>query len=354
MTYIKPLDSLRAIAVILVIIAHWFPETHTLNIYTGIFNGVDIFFVLSGFLITRILLENRDPNMLAGFYIRRFLRIFPIYYLFIFVLYLIGPVSGTSIRETVVYFLTYTSNLYFFDVKHWDGMLSHLWSLSVEEQFYLLWPWLMLYVSRKFLPHVIMLAIAVGVASEYYLKDVLLGDIFTLSCFDGFGVGALIAWAVVYRPGLLSKYYLPIGCLAVAALAMQIWRASGHAPVFIPSRTLTALCTAWVIIFILRDRRFILTDLVFNSRPLIFIGKISYGIYLYHLMIPYLTYSALHRLNGYLPPVVNKYNFYLVRVENFILLIGLAWVSWVMIERPFLTLKKHFSYQAGAPAAAAS
>src|SRR5687768_2398909 len=139
MTYIKQLDSLRAIAVLLVIITHWFPETNKLNIYTAVFNGVDIFFVLSGFLISKILFENRGlselnrtgrKNIVTNFYIRRFLRIFPIYYLTLFILYIIGPATGTSIRESFVYYITYTSNLYFFSVKHWDGMLSHLWSLS--------------------------------------------------------------------------------------------------------------------------------------------------------------------------------------------------------------------------------
>lgn len=93
MNYIKQLDSVRAIAVLLVIITHWFPETNQLNIYTSVFNGVDIFFVLSGFLITRILLQNRleaessvvtKSTVVKNFFVRRILRIFPIYYLLIF------------------------------------------------------------------------------------------------------------------------------------------------------------------------------------------------------------------------------------------------------------------------------
>ena len=93
MQYFKQLDSIRAIAVLLVIIHHWFPERNPINTYTGFFNGVDIFFVLSGFLITRILLENRNEaerqaqsksRVIKSFFVRRVLRIFPIYYLLIF------------------------------------------------------------------------------------------------------------------------------------------------------------------------------------------------------------------------------------------------------------------------------
>ncbi|HET7898547.1 MAG TPA: acyltransferase, partial [Flavisolibacter sp.] len=217
MKYIKQLDSLRAIAVILVIITHWFPEGHPLNFYTGVFNGVDIFFVLSGFLITRILLENRKEAEALGtsklqitrnFYIRRFLRIFPIYYAYILVLFILGPKTGTHIRENIPYFLTYTANFYFLQHK-WEGMLSHLWSLSVEEQFYLLWPWLMLFLRRTFVLPVILAAIGIGTACQYFYSDIA-----TVCCFDGFGLGALLAWACVYNPDGLQRFYVPSCILA--------------------------------------------------------------------------------------------------------------------------------------------
>src|SRR5688572_26501202 len=98
MNYIKQLDGLRAIAVLLVIITHWFPEGHPLNTYTSFFNGVDIFFALSGFLITRILLNNRieaeqtgqaKTSVLKNFFMRRTLRIFPVYYLLITILFVL-------------------------------------------------------------------------------------------------------------------------------------------------------------------------------------------------------------------------------------------------------------------------
>lgn len=352
MTYIKQLDSLRAIAVLLVIITHWLPETNKLNIYTGVFNGVDIFFVLSGFLITKILFENREwskshltgrQSIIKNFYTRRFLRIFPIYYITLFLLYVAGPATGTSIRENFIYFVTYTSNFYFFSAEQWDGMLSHLWSLSVEEQFYLLWPWLMLYINRKYLLYVILISIAIGFSTQLLLRNNDFGDIFTLSCFDGFGFGALLAWASVYQPSAIKRFYLPFLYMALGAFILQILRVSGQ-DIFIPSRTLTSICTVWMIAAILLEKRSILFETILESRVLIFIGKISYGIYLYHLMIPYFTYKVFTSINNFLPSFIRKHNSHLVIAENFVLLIVIAFLSWQLVEQPILKLKSRFNY----------
>ncbi len=355
--YIKQLDAIRAFAVVLVIITHWFPVEYSINFYTSVFNGVDIFFVLSGFLITRILLENRNEseiqgtrkgNVVKSFFVRRVLRIFPIYYLTIFVLFIIGPATESDIRNNFVYFFTYTSNFYFFSIQGWDGMLSHLWSLSVEEQFYLLWPWLMLYPNKKTLLPIILCSIFIGIAAQLYLMDVMLGDILTVACLDGFGLGALLAWVSVYKPALLKKTYPIWVILAIISCALQILRVASHSSyVVLPSRTLTALCTIWMIIAIIlyREKKSLFFNGLLNNEILVFIGKISYGIYLYHLILPYCTASALVYLNSFLPAGIRAYNFYLIRLENFFILIALSYLSWKLIEQPILRYKKRFTYQ---------
>ncbi|WP_018478148.1 acyltransferase family protein [Pontibacter roseus] len=358
MYYIKQLDSIRAIAVILVIISHWFPYNSRLLLYSSVFNGVDAFFVLSGFLITKILLENRNDaerlrtdklSILKSFFIRRSLRIFPIYYITIVILYVLGPATGTAIRENFAYFLTYTSNHYFYNRQEWDGILSHLWSLSVEEQFYLVWPWLMLFLERRYLLFVILTSIFVGILGQLYLED---GIILTITCFDALGIGALIAWIVVYKPALLNSSYKFWSILAILALGIQLLRVS--TPIggeYISSnlsrRTLTAVFTAWVIIGILRhaDKKSLFFDYILGNSFLIFIGKLSYGIYLFHHILPYFFSSYFIQMNEYLPPYFYEYKFYILQVENFTFVVTIAFLSWKIIEMPFLKFKKYFRYQ---------
>lgn len=352
MHYIKQLDSLRAIAVLLVIITHWFPEGHPVNTYTSFFNGVDIFFVLSGFLITRILLENRKEaeslgnskwHICKNFYVRRFLRIFPIYYAAIFVLFLLGPKTGTHIRENVVYFLTYTSNFYFIHRGKWEGMLSHLWSLSVEEQFYLLWPWLILFIRKKFLLPLIGLSILVGITGQFFYSELA-----TFSCFDGFGLGALLAWAIVYRPDSLSRFYKPLLGLAAISCLLQVARGvNGGDRILLPSRTLTAFCTIAVIAAILlgKGKDSVLSRFVLNNKVLVFIGKISYGIYLYHLMVPLFVSKTLEWANEHLFPGLVVHNSYVMMVVDLCILLAGAYISWKVIEQPILGMKRNFAYQ---------
>ncbi len=352
MQYFKQLDNIRAIAVLLVIIHHWFPERNPINIYTSFFNGVDIFFVLSGFLITRILLENRNEaegqaqsksRVIKSFFVRRVLRIFPIYYLLIFLLLFFSHTTGTAIKENFIYFFTYTSNIYFFKIQDWDGMLSHLWSLSVEEQFYLVWPWLMLFPKKSWLLPIIIISFFTGIFSQLLLPH---GGLLTFSCLDGFGAGAFLAWAMVYRPNFLSRTKKAWLAIAAVCFGMQSARVLGYNFFeVVPSRTLTSLFTAWVILEVVTvpDKSLVIQR-VLNNHVLMFIGKISYGVYLYHLVLPHYTYQYLYALNARFFSVSTPINFYLTRLENLALLILVSYFSWVLIERPILRLKRHFEY----------
>ena len=354
MRYVKQLDSLRAIAVLLVIITHWFPENNKLNIYTSIFNGVDIFFVLSGFLITRILLQNRieaetsflsKSRIVKNFFVRRILRIFPIYYLLIFLLLAFASSTGTDIKNSFIYYFTYTSNIYFYSRQAWDGALSHLWSLSAEEQFYILWPWLMLFPKKSWLLPIIILAILIGVLSQILLPMV---EILTFACLDGFGIGALIAWVFTFHPKFLKRSKFIWMTLAFAGLGLQLIRVFSDSSFYLlPSRTLTSFFTIWIIIEIIKSKNkaTFLFNFILNNRVLIFIGKISYGVYLYHMFIPHYTYQFLSSFNTSTLFATAQVNFYLIRLENFLLLLFISYLSWWLIEQPILRLKKHFEYR---------
>src|SRR5688572_17459077 len=150
--FIKPFEGLRGIAILLVLIYHLFPYIPIAGIG---WTGVDLFFVLSGFLITRILLETKNkPKYFQRFYTKRALRIFPLYYLFIIVCVIINhliPLNGLKLLpENILYVLTYTLNFQFYDI---NGLvpgfaMNHFWSLAIEEHFYLIWP-LMVWLMNK-------------------------------------------------------------------------------------------------------------------------------------------------------------------------------------------------------------
>ena len=150
-SYVKSLDGLRFLAVSLVLLDHWsnyklgFPASNL---------GVSLFFVLSGYLITGILLKSKDKDQannfghaksLKLFYIRRTLRIFPLYYFILAVLYL---TNEPAVRANIFWLATYMTNNYIAYTQQWMGSFDHLWSLAVEEQFYLFFPFVIFFTTN--------------------------------------------------------------------------------------------------------------------------------------------------------------------------------------------------------------
>ena len=197
-------DALRAFAVLAVLFAHCVrhPPGWLALIPWAAF-GVQLFFVLSGFLITGILLDSRREAergagsfwMLRQFYIRRFLRIFPLYYAVI----LIGSLIGLrGFHESLGWNLAYLTNFYIVAKSGWIHEASHLWTLSIEEQFYLVWPWLVLFLPKKWLLPTF-IAVAVFSAPLYRIAAIgWWGPWFSVTPFaslDCFGAGGLLAIA---------------------------------------------------------------------------------------------------------------------------------------------------------------
>ena len=206
--YMPQLDSLRALAVTAVAISHWTP-----NFLEGIVpwgTGVQLFFVLSGFLITGILLRSRPADLgitmtsaLKVFYIRRGLRILPVYYAVLVFSLLVGV---GPIHTTWPWHFSYVSNVYYALHGHdtpWTDPFLHLWSLSVEEQFYLLWPLIALVASRRALAFILCSSIVASMifrmAIDHILPAVVSVRYMTPSCVDAFAVGGLIAYAKHYN-----------------------------------------------------------------------------------------------------------------------------------------------------------
>lgn len=350
MKYVQKIDALRALAVLMVVMSHWIPKTASKIPFGEI--GVDIFFVISGFLITGILLHEREKARLASesqaavlknFVIRRALRIFPIYYLSLFLFWILQDFESYHIRENFVYYATYTSNILFFKANAWDGYLAPLWSLAVEEQFYLVWPILMIWTPSKHVLKVIVLSIAIGVVFPYFFHNEMV-KVLTPSCMNALGGGALLAWLKFNKPELLQKASKVVVMLALVSAGALFFTFFVNDILEAQVRTMISMISVASIMYcigILQPRK--LLEFVLNHPALIFVGQISYGIYLYHNLVSVVWKNIVVVHLGIIPASigVSAANAVFLTIK-FVLLLGVAWLSYNLIEKRFLNLKKYF------------
>ena len=368
MKHIKGLDTLRAFAVFFVIIQHlgvWFDSTSpsgkfitAVVIPDGGF-GVDLFFVLSGFLITSILLKAKEESAagssrfitIRNFFARRALRIFPIYYLLLFTLYLL---KYPDIRQYFWYFATYTGNVLSYRTNSWNAF-SHTWTLSVEEQFYLLWPWLIVLVNTRYIRYVLIGSIAAGIISTYTSMVVFghMAPLLVINSFDSFGIGGYYAW-VMYNTVQTKRMERIIKTSVLPALCVYFyWKVSVlngfHAYGIFMGKTINSIISLWLIILVVNNRSVRVGKYLLGNPFLNYIGKISYGIYLYH--VPYIMF-VFNPFNKFLSkatmsfPALNKavldshFNYWF----HIAIIVLIAGISYRFIEKPILRLKKYFDY----------
>jgi peptidoglycan/LPS O-acetylase OafA/YrhL len=342
---IPQLDAVRGIAILLVIIHNTdsFPSLHLGPISVHGWMGVDLFFVLSGFLITGILLDaKRSDGYFRNFYARRCLRIWPLYYsLLIFMLVILPhlrPSDALIISERSSPWWAYPVFLQNFFVANPEGAVGALgvtWSLAIEEQFYLIWPWVVRYFSSAQIKR-----IAIGVILLSPPLRLLLVhhgvDIYSnLFCrLDGLMAGALLAVLVRSETFAPSKYvksawavFLIGASLAVLADNQQArWIAFSMTSLASLSLVYLSLFSPWAWI-----------QRLFRNRFLIYTGTISYGLYLLH-KIPFDVTKILdlahYPIFAFSATVVSSYL--------------LAAISWNLLEKPFLKLKRFFDLKPAA------
>ena len=340
---IPELDSVRGLAAFAVLLCHlprgfWLGE-----------HGVDVFFVLSGFLITGILLRNRgQPGLLKNFYARRGLRIWPIYYLLIPVIYLINSRRGhPSDTSGLPWYLLYAQNIW----AYWGGPnrpfphFWHTWTLAIEEQFYLLWPALAVLLSLRG----VRWAAVVAAILPFGLRAGGLDRVTLFGHSDGLALGALLALYIHHgaATGADRRRDAPwFGAIALLGATgyFVAWRATSAAGMTGRQLVESSPGIGYSELFSLGLVGFVVLTTgssalaMLRTRPLRKLGEISYGLYLYHWVL----YELLDIKIKFGLRLGEPWWSDLIKV---VLSIVVAMGSWRYLEQPILRLKDRFAYR---------
>jgi peptidoglycan/LPS O-acetylase OafA/YrhL len=359
---ILQLDGLRGIAVLLVICFHFLNNQYS-NV-TGLSRiekaiskvayfgwcGVDLFFVLSGFLIGSILLKNRGKeNYFKAFYVRRFFRIIPIYYLLLlcFIALKYTPIYSPDayIFEKDIpigYYFLFLQNFVMGARNHFGPeAITPTWSLAVEEQFYLITPLIVYWIKPKYLVWVILFMIALAPAcrslcANWYQKYTLLS-----SRIDSPAFGFLLAW-LLYNEKTNAFIRKQIGTIRWIAIPFLILStglyASSLAGVF--NHSILAINFALIILIALFLEKGILYRIL-TSKALVITGGLSYFIYLFHQTINGVFHIVfLHQKF----PVLNGAPSYIVTLGTLITVFVFARLSYKYLEQPQIRFSHSFAY----------
>jgi peptidoglycan/LPS O-acetylase OafA/YrhL len=361
--HIESLDGVRGLAIGMVLLVHvlWAnPQTgqyfidFVSKVRTAGWLGVDLFFALSGFLITGILFDTlQSDHYFKNFYARRILRIFPLYYGVILILFVVVHPLTFEQRHPLYILLVYLQNTPLW----WNGvspslivrLTGHFWSLAVEEQFYLVWPVLIFLIRdrRRLLWAAAALAILAPVTRAVLLAH---GAPFaatyelTICRADSLLSGAWLALAIRgnMRARVL-KYATPVFILSLLicmGIAWQNGNFDWQANRAVNSYGYSVIAIANTALIGMSLRSSSLTAKVMRLSFLRFLGKYSYGIYIYHQIVFALIQSPL----AILLHAQSKLLFHaILAIAVLSITIPLAWFSYNFYEKPFLKLKKHFS-----------
>jgi peptidoglycan/LPS O-acetylase OafA/YrhL len=354
--YLPQLDALRAFAVLAVMIGHYAPAA-TESLPLGQL-GVRLFFVLSGFLITGILLNCRQlviggapgSGVLRRFYLRRFLRLIPPYYALLAIMWV---ASIPEVRDSMGWHAAYASNIYFWRIGAWHGETSHFWSLAVEEQFYLVWPLIVMFQPRRRTAVALALIAlsaplfrAVGMSQQWSGVTM---TVLPFASTDSLALGALLALCESTSASSRDRFSAIGGWISPVAIGLTLlmvlridagraWRD-------------TCVATCWSMVFVWLVNRAALgfggvVGAVLENRALVYLGRISYGLYLFHAVSPRILQWLWKAAGTTTPYPPNA----LVGVGGPIAVtIVLAAVSWHIYEGPLNRLKQYLPYEPRQP-----
>ena len=365
--YLKPIDGLRGLAILLVLMFH-------LEIAYFGWAGVILFFVLSGYLITKTLYTEKESssplkNKFRNFWARRALRIFPLYYLYFFILLLILIFKGLPANPEMPWLFTYSYNFYLINVYDTKGpsfLTGHLWSLSIEEQFYLFFPFFVFLFKRNQMKIAVIIIIAISILFRLFFSvyeaDNSSGylDYHPFTYLDSFLFGAAVFIfkadnmkpSTVYRIFIFSALLTLLGGLYIYMEVNQGERFSfvKYLSSFgIEAHYTKNLYRVWgllqlnlffsslllLLLLPINKGGLYWIKRIFEIKPLVSIGKMSYGMYIFHAIIVWLLLIIFnHEITG-----MNKYVF-------FVLCLGVTWfvafAVYHLYEKRFLMLKERF------------
>ncbi len=381
--HIPALDGVRGLAILLVILfLHTLmrPETLLDRVYVNLarlgWSGVDLFFVLSGFLITGLLVDAKGgPHYYRNFYVRRTLRIFPLYYAFLFFTLRVAPwlwpdtELAAMARESMegrseAWYWLYGSNILFArDENFGHPNLAVTWSLAIEEQFYLVWPFVVAMTSRRTLMWTCggLIVTALGLRTALVLEGAhsLLPYVLPVCRMDALASGALVALAMrgdrtgpALAPARLLTLARIVGA-AAAVILLSVWlledpfddadwseplmQTAGYTVLALGYGAIVALAAggpadSWIARF-------------FRFSALRILGRYSYALYLFHVPVrrfirdEYFPVASFPTWLG--SPLPGQLLFYVAATAP---ALALAWISWHLYERQWLALTRYFPY----------